>query len=149
MNVGRVAIVSGGEAYSYDDLDRASRRVATVLLGDRDELDQARVAFCVPPGFHYVAVQRGIWRAGGVAVPLAMSHPPPEIEYVIRDAGAAVVTGEPASAGVLAPLALAAGARFLTTAELRGSGQAASEGHPPADGAGPHEPLRRALCRGG
>jgi malonyl-CoA/methylmalonyl-CoA synthetase len=138
MNMGRVAIVSGGEAYSYDDLDRASRRVATVLLGDRDDLDQARVAFFVPPGFHYVAVQRGIWRAGGVAVPLAMSHPPPEIEYVIRDAGAAVVTGEPASAGVLTPLAAAAGARLLTTAELLGSGQAASEGHPPADKAMPH-----------
>ena len=51
----------------------------------RDDLDQARVAFFVQPGFEYVAVQRGIWRAGGVAVPLAASHPPPELDYVIRD----------------------------------------------------------------
>ena len=109
MNEGRVAVVSGGATYSYGDLERASRRVAGVLLGDRDDLDQARVGFLVPPGFQYVAVQRGIWRAGGVAVPLAMSHPPPETEYVLRDAGVALVTGEPASAGVLAPLAKAAG----------------------------------------
>ena len=118
MNDARVAIVADGRRYSYGDLDRASRRVAEALLGDRDDVDQARVAFLVPPGFDYVAVQRGIWRAGGVAVPLATSHPPPELEYVIRDAGAAVVTGEPASAGLLEPLAAAAGARFVTTAEL-------------------------------
>lgn len=118
MNDARVAIVAGGRTYSYGDLDRASRRVGATLLGDRDDLNQTRVAFLVQPGFDHVAVQRGIWRAGGVAVPLATSHPPPELDYVIRDAGAALVTGEPASAGVLAPLAAAAGARFLTTPEL-------------------------------
>ena len=120
MNEGRGAIVSGGTTYSYDELDSASRRVASVLLGDRNDLDQARVAFLIQPGFHYVAVQRGIWRSGGVAVPLAISHPPPELEYVIRDSGAAFVTGEPASAGVLASLAEAAGAQFLTMAKLLG-----------------------------
>ena len=120
MNEGRGAIVSGGHIYSYGDLERASRRVAAALLEDRDDLGQARVAFLVQPGFHYVAVQRGIWRAGGVAVPLAISHPPPELDYVIRDSSAALVTGEPASAGVLASLAEAAGAQFLTMAELLG-----------------------------
>jgi malonyl-CoA/methylmalonyl-CoA synthetase len=121
MNETRVAIVAGGRAYTYGDLERASRRVAAALLGERDDLDQARVAFLAQPGFDYVAVQRGIWRAGGVAVPLATSHPPPELEYVIRDAGAAVVVGEPASADALAPLAEAAGARFVTTTELLGA----------------------------
>lgn len=117
MNETRIAIVAGGRTYSYGDLERASRRAAEALLGERDDLDQARVAFLVQPGFDYVAVQRGIWRAGGVAVPLAISHPPPELDHVIRDAGAAIVAGEPASAGVLARLAEAAGARFVTTNE--------------------------------
>jgi malonyl-CoA/methylmalonyl-CoA synthetase len=115
VNDTRVAVVAGGRAYSYDDLDRASRRVAGALLGAQADLDQARIAFFVEPGFEYVAVQRGIWRAGGVAVPLAVSYPPPELEYVIRDAGALVVVGDPASATVLAPIAGAAGARFMTT----------------------------------
>ena len=118
MNDTRVAVVSGGFAHRYGELDRASRRVAGALLGSRSDLDQARVAFFVQPGFEYVAVQRGIWRAGGVAVPLAVSHPPPELEYVIRDAGVEVVVGETPSAGMLRPIATAVGARFATAAEV-------------------------------
>ena len=118
MNESRVAIVSGGRAFTYDDLDRASRRVAAALLGTAGDLQEARVAFRVAPGFEYAAVQRGIWRAGGVAVPLATSHPPPELDYVIRDSGASVVVGDPDWAGMLGPLADAAGARFATTTQL-------------------------------
>ena len=118
MNENRVAIVAEGRSYSYGDLDVASRCVAAALLEGRDDLGQMRVAFLVRPGFDYVAVQRGVWRAGGVAVPLAASHPPPELEYVIRDSGAVVVVGEPASAPVLAPIASAAGVRFMTTVQL-------------------------------
>ena len=118
MNDTRVAVVADSRAHTYGDLDRASRRVAGALLGTRTDLDQARVAFLVQPGFEYVAVQRGIWRAGGVAVPLAVSHPPPELEYVIRDSGAAVVVGEAISTAALRPIADAAGARVVTTDEL-------------------------------
>jgi len=118
MTESRVAIVSGGHAYTYEDLDHASRRVAAALLGGADDLHEARVAFRVAPGFAYAAVQRGIWRAGGVAVPLATSHPPPELDYVIRDAGAAGVVGDPESVGLLAPLAEEAGARFVSTTDL-------------------------------
>jgi malonyl-CoA/methylmalonyl-CoA synthetase len=118
VNDTRVAVVSGGFAYRYGELDRASRRVAGALLGSRSDLDQARVAFFVQPGFEYIAVQRGIWRAGGVAVPLAVSHPPPELEYVIRDSGAAIVVADSSSAGMLRPIADAAGARFATAAEV-------------------------------
>jgi malonyl-CoA/methylmalonyl-CoA synthetase len=85
MNDSRVAIVTNGHAYTYDSLDAASRRVAAALLRDQDDLNEARVAFLVQPGFAHAAVQRGIWRAGGVAVPLATSHPPPELDFVIRD----------------------------------------------------------------
>jgi malonyl-CoA/methylmalonyl-CoA synthetase len=118
VNDTRVAIVAGGFAYRYGELGRVSRRVAGALLGPHSDLDQARVAFHVRPGFEYVAVQRGIWRAGGVAVPLAVSHPPPELEYVIRDSGASVVVGETASAGLLRPIADAAGARFVTAGDV-------------------------------
>src|SRR5688500_9793049 len=113
----RTAIISDGRHHTYDDLDEASRRVAGALLADNEDLNQTRVAFFVAPGFPYAAVQRGIWRAGGVAVPLAMSHPPAELEYVIRDAAASVVVADAAAADVLTPLARAARARFLTTAD--------------------------------
>src|SRR6187402_1738556 len=114
MSESRTAIVAADGTYSYDDLDDASRRVAAALLGDNDDLRQTRVAFLVAPSFAYAAVQRGIWRAGGVAVPLAVSHPPAELEYVIRDSGASVVVGQAAQRALLEPLAAGAGARFLT-----------------------------------
>jgi malonyl-CoA/methylmalonyl-CoA synthetase len=82
------------------------------------DLTEARVAFLVQPGFAYVAVQRGIWRAGGVAVPLATSHPPPELEHVIRDSGAAFVAGDSTVADTLRPLASRCGTSFVSVAGL-------------------------------
>lgn len=114
----RIAIVAREGTFTYGALDDASRRVAGALLAGEADLHEARVAFLVTPGFRYVAVQRGIWRAGGVAVPLATSHPPAELEYVIRDSAATVVVAEPASRERLAPLAAAAGARCLTPAAV-------------------------------
>lgn len=118
MNESRVAIVSGGRTFTYGDLERASWQVAAALLESADDLHESRAAFLVPPGFDYAAVQRGIWRAGGVAVPLAVTHPPPELEYVIRDTGSAIVIGTAAAAGTLMPLARAVGAHFRTTEDL-------------------------------
>src|SRR5687767_15516337 len=103
--ISRTAIIAADGAFTYDDLDLASRRVAGALLGDNDDLKQTRVAFLVAPSGAYAAVQRGIWRAGGVAVPLAVSHPPAELEYVIKDAGASVVVAGPGFETILAPLA--------------------------------------------
>ena len=72
------------------------------------------MAFHLPPGFSHVAVLWGIWRAGGVAVPLALSHPPPELEYVIRDAETAILVAEGERTGACRALAAQIGARFLT-----------------------------------
>ena len=113
MTAPRRAIIAVDGVFTYDDLDDASKRVAGSLLADNDDLNQARVAFLVHPSFAYAAVQRGIWRAGGVAVPLAVSHPPAELEYVIRDSGAGVVVGDKASAATLMPIARAVHARFV------------------------------------
>src|SRR3970040_1248973 len=97
----RTAVIAADGTFTYDDLDDASRRVAGALLADNEDLNQGRVAFLVPPSFAYAAVQRGIWRAGGVAVPLAISYPPAELEYVICDSGASVVVADLAFAAPL------------------------------------------------
>jgi malonyl-CoA/methylmalonyl-CoA synthetase len=125
VNDTRVAVAAGGRTFTYADLDRASKRVAGALLEGRADLEQARVAFFVQPGFDYVAVQRGIWRAGGVAVPLAISYPPPELEYVIRDSGAAAVVADAGAASLLAPIAAAAGSRLITAGEVMAAEEAA------------------------
>ena len=113
----RPAIVTASASHTYRQLLDASARVAAALLNGATDLGEARVAFLVTPGFEYSAVQWGIWRAGGIAVPLALSHPLPELQYVVDDAEATIVVAEPGRAELLRPLAQAVGARFLTTTE--------------------------------
>ena len=147
--VGRVArhthgpaILADGSTVDYPELIRRSRRVAAALRslhGARD-LNEARVGFLVQPGSDWVALVLGIWRAGGVAVPLAVSHPPPEMDHVIRDAQAACVVADRASAPRVEALAQAAGARFVTIEALQApAGPASADADPPID------PSRRAL----
>ena len=81
----RVALSDERGTYSYDFIHSQSARVAGGLLGDLSDLAGARVAFLVPPELEYVLAQWGVWRAGGIAVPLCMAHPRPELEYVIDD----------------------------------------------------------------
>src|SRR5512144_318546 len=125
MSESRTAIIASDGTFTYDQLDEASRRVAGALLGDNTDLNQTRVAFFVPPSFAYAAVQRGIWRAGGVAVPLAISHPPAELDFVIGDSGAQAVIGSESHRDMLEPLAAGVGARFLAVEDALA--------HPPAE----------------
>jgi malonyl-CoA/methylmalonyl-CoA synthetase len=115
----RVAIAEISGEYTYFEVLAASARAAACLLDGRPDLAEARVAFLVPPSFVHVAVQWGIWRAGGIAVPLAVSHPGSELEYVIADAGAEIVVAGSEAAAMLEPLARAAGARFLRVADTQ------------------------------
>ncbi len=72
----RTAVVCADGTYSYRQLEDAAVRLAVAIrarLGDSGS--GRRVAFRVPPGFGYVASLLGIWRAGAVGLPLALSHP--------------------------------------------------------------------------
>src|SRR2546425_5952228 len=117
----RTAIAAADGTFTYRELLDASAGVATCLLAGRADLAEARVAFLAPAGFRHVAPQWGIWRAGGVAVPLAVSHPPPELEYVIRDAEAEIVVVHPDLAGSLEAVRLPAAVRTVTTHEAVGT----------------------------
>ncbi|HET9453494.1 MAG TPA: acyl-CoA synthetase [Gemmatimonadaceae bacterium] len=110
---GRIAIVDAAGEHTYGDLLDASARVAGALLDGRDDLAEERVCFHVPPGFQHVAVQWGIWRAGGMAVPLALSHPVPELEYTVGDSDPAIVVAAGAGVESCRRIAGAGGRRFL------------------------------------
>ncbi|HXF96000.1 MAG TPA: AMP-binding protein, partial [Gemmatimonadales bacterium] len=112
---GRLAIAAPEGRFTYRDLLGASERAASVLLAGRRDLAEARIAFLVPPGWHYVVVQWAVWRAGGVAVPLATSHPPAELDYAVRDAGAETVVGHRALLEKLRAVPAVAGRRLVTT----------------------------------
>ena len=82
----RVAVTSHGHDHSYDSLLSVSEGIAASLLDGSTDLGEQRVAFLIPGSFEYAAVQWGIWRAGGIAVPLSLSAADPEMEHVITDA---------------------------------------------------------------
>ncbi len=103
----RVAIVDCNGSYTYDGLLAASAKVATALLAGEKDLREARVAFLLTPGFPWAAVQWGIWRAGGVAVPLPLGSPSAELEYFIDDTEASVVICDAANQERVAALAAA------------------------------------------
>ena len=91
----RTAILAPEGAFTYRQLMDASGKVASFLLDGTTDLKEKRVAFLAPPGFDYVALQWGIWRAGGIAVPLSLFHPRPELEYVLDDTGPAAAVVHP------------------------------------------------------
>ncbi|MCB0168868.1 MAG: acyl-CoA synthetase, partial [Anaerolineae bacterium] len=114
----RTALIDPNGKYTYQQLLDASAGAAAGLLAGADDLQETRVAFLVPSGFDYVATQWGIWRAGGIAVPLAISHPRPELEYVITDADAAIVVAHPEFAERLHPIVQELNLKFLLTTDL-------------------------------
>lgn len=114
----RRAIVAPEGVFTYADLLASSSSVAHALLGDATDLAEERVAFLVPPGFDYVAVQWGIWRAGGIAVPLATSHPTPELEYVLNDGEPTALVLHPELAERIRSAAENRGIRVLLTSEI-------------------------------
>lgn len=114
----RVAIIERRGSFTYEQLDRTSAAVAAQLLEDRGDLNEARVAFLVTPGFDWVAVQWGVWRAGGIAVPLPLSHPKAELELLIRDADASVLIADDSNSAVIEEIAKSCDATFLSSETL-------------------------------
>ncbi|ELR96923.1 acyl-CoA synthetase [Gloeocapsa sp. PCC 73106] len=100
-----IAIAFADQTYTYGDLLYASSQIASKLLQNEEDLQEKRVAFLIAPSFEYVATQWGIWRAGGIAVPLCTAHPRPELEYVITNSGASILVADPDLAARLEPIA--------------------------------------------
>ena len=121
----RAAIISGDGDCTYQELLEKSHQVASYLLSSAPDLAEARVTFMVRPGMNHVATQWGIWRAGGIAVPLCVMHPAPELAHVIDDCGASIVVADAEFESLLRPLAKQRGLRFVPSEEFQ-NGQAAS-----------------------
>lgn len=114
----RIAIGDEAGSYTYADLLSASERGAARVLSGGDDLGGARVAFMVEPSYRYTVTQWSIWRAGGVAVPLSLTHPAPELEYVLATTTPEVVVYSDRYADLLAPLAEARGINHLHADDL-------------------------------
>jgi len=127
----RIAIVDEDGSHTYGELLNASAYVAGALLQGKKDLDGARVAFLVPPGFHFVASLWGILRAGGIAVPLCLSHPAPELEHVLVDANPIAALAGGSFAERLRPLVAARSCPLLNPEEV--AGPSVATGFSPSD----------------
>ena len=110
---GKTALVSNGSPYTYEHLLASSENVATNLLQGKSDLNEARIAFLVPPSFEYTTVQWGIWAAGGIAVPLCELHPLPSIQYVLENTQTEIIITHEDFVDFLKPLEKAIGISVL------------------------------------
>ena len=87
----RTAVRTKSQQHSYHELLHRSETVAASLLQTSDDLQESRVAYLIPAGFDHITTQWGIWRAGGIAVPLSLSATENELEYTLSDSQASRV----------------------------------------------------------
>ena len=118
----RIALVDDGGSYTYDDLLERSADLAVCLLEGGKDLGEARVAFLVPRDFNYAWVQWGIWRAGGIAVPLSELYPLPELEFFVADSSAEILIVHPSLAEELRPLTEKMNLRLVLTSDIGSTG---------------------------
>jgi len=81
------ALIAGDVQVSYSELRARIESMASGLLAGKADLNQERVAFFMPASPDYVVTIHGIWRAGGIAVPLNIASAPAELEHVLTTAG--------------------------------------------------------------
>ena len=114
----RRAIVAPEGTLTYRELVEQSQRVATNLLHDTNDLNDARIIFLVPAGRDYVVSLWGIWRAGATAVPLSLTETTREITYKVTDTNPTALIAHPDYMGTLLPLAQEAGIPIHCTTDL-------------------------------
>lgn len=119
----RLAIIDNTGEYTFGDLLEKSFLIASALLNGEGDLNESRVSFLVPSGFNYVAVKWGIWRAGGISVPLCTFHPETELAYTIDDSMSETVIVHPDYCDKVRNIADSRNIRLLGTGELYEPGE--------------------------
>ena len=109
----RTAIISDNRTYTYGELLQAAYNFALHVLDGASDLAEARVAYMVKPGVDYVSTQWGIWKAGGVAVPLCITYPLPSLQYVLEDTQANIVVISPEFEDILGDYCRKKGLRLI------------------------------------
>jgi len=86
----------------------------------RAESGGARIGLFVPPGQSFLDALMAIWRRGDLAVPLALTHPPGELDHVIRDADMSLIIASPDLAPIVSSVAERAGVPVIAPNDLDG-----------------------------
>ncbi|RYE80977.1 MAG: malonyl-CoA synthase, partial [Oxalobacteraceae bacterium] len=103
-----------GRQYSWDDMDRGSARIASLLTSLGLARD-ARVAVQVDKSPEALMLYLATLRAGLVYLPLNTAYRASEIDYFLGDAQPAVMVCSPANADWVQALAANAGTKHVYT----------------------------------
>ena len=83
----KTALVDRGTAHSYAAVNARIERCATGLLQGQTDLQEERIAFLLPASVDYVTLLHGVWRAGGIAIPLNVASAEAELEHCLTSTG--------------------------------------------------------------
>ena len=81
----RIAIESNNEQFTYGYLIERSNLIASFLLNNKQDLMEEKIGLLMNPNIDYICTLWGIWKAGGVAVPLSISAKKDELKHYISD----------------------------------------------------------------
>ena len=114
----RIALVSDSATYTYGEVNSRIDRFATGLLGGRSDLEEERIAFFLPASLDYVTCMHGVWRAGGIAVPLNVASAVAELDHYLSSAQVTRMFAQAGAPDELSELCASLGIDLLTVDEL-------------------------------
>ncbi|PCJ23509.1 MAG: long-chain fatty acid--CoA ligase [SAR86 cluster bacterium] len=82
-NNNKIALVEGDASHTYADVNQRIDKFASGLLNGKQDLKEERIAFFMPASLDYVTTMHGVWRAGGIAVPLNVSSAVAELDHYL------------------------------------------------------------------
>ena len=130
-----------GRRITYGEIDPITARIAGVLAA-HGVSKGARVAGLLDKSPEAILLYLAVGRLGAVYIPVSTDLTPPEVEYLLQDAGPKVVVCDPRVAEAIAHVSIAGGHAKVLTLDARGQGSLIAEcarmpaDFPVAEGAG-------------
>ncbi|WJY14208.1 amino acid adenylation domain-containing protein [Pectobacteriaceae bacterium CE90] len=88
-----VAIIAGGEAYRWRELEIASNQLAHYLIA-RGVGAETVVGLCIDRSFEMVVAMLAIMKAGGAYLPLDPHYPGDRLAHMVRDSGTSLILAQ-------------------------------------------------------
>ena len=82
-NSDKVALVEGENKHTYSEVNDRINLFSSGILGAKEDLNEERIAFFLPASLDYVTAMHGVWRAGGIAVPLNVASAVSELDHYL------------------------------------------------------------------
>ena len=79
----KVALMEDTRSHTYSEVNERISLFAAGVLGEEEDLKEERIAFFLPASLDYVTAMHGVWRAGGIAVPLNVASAVSELDHYL------------------------------------------------------------------